>query len=94
MAKKDDNSIRNFQEIVLKPLLEQPTNVHDLLRLTGSDLVERIDFDELTGLSTTLISDAYRNVESDVLLIAPFRVGERKGGTRRVLLYVLIKHQS
>src|SRR5262245_38370115 len=74
----------------MKLLLQEPANVHDLLRLTGSDLVDQIDFCHLTPDPTTFVQRDYHHLESDVVLRAPLKTG--KG--RSLLIWILIEHQT
>jgi hypothetical protein len=85
--------IRQFQENGLKLLLEDPRNAEDLLRLTDSDLVARLDCDRLELVRTTFVQRDYRHVEADLVLRAPLR--SRRGRRRQVVwIYILIEHQS
>ena len=86
--------VRQFPENGIKLLLEQPSNVHDLLTLTESALLPLIEFDRLQLVRTTFVARDFRHVEADVVLTAPLRL--RSGANRRtvVWLYVLIEHQS
>ena len=86
--------MRQFPENGMKLLLEDPANVQDLLRLTQSDLLPLIDFDQLQLVRTTYVARDFRHVEADVVLTAPLR---SPGAARRrtvVWLYLLIEHQS
>ena len=85
---------RQFPENGVKLLLENSSNVRDLLNLTGTNLVDLIDFDHLTRIPTTFVERDYRQVESDVVLRAPLR--HRKGARPQIAItvYILIEHQS
>jgi len=84
---------RQFPENGMKLLLQNPRNVHDLLVLAGRDLVQLIDTDRMRPVQTTFVRRDYRHVESDIVLVAPYR--HRRGRSRRQLLvYILIEHQS
>jgi hypothetical protein len=86
--------VRHFRENGLKLLLEQPGNARDLLALTGTRLLDRIDFRRLTVERTTYVLSDYRHVASDLVLRAPFRAGSGRRDWRSILLYILIEHQS
>jgi hypothetical protein len=81
---------RNFNENGMKLMLEHRYNVRDLLRLTQTDLAGRLNFRRLTREPTTYVQRDYRHVESDLLFQAPYR---RRSG-QRVVIYILIEHQS
>ncbi|HUG89938.1 MAG TPA: Rpn family recombination-promoting nuclease/putative transposase, partial [Planctomycetaceae bacterium] len=88
---------RQFPENGLKLLLETPANVRELLQLTGTKLIDLIDFDRLTRSRTTFVARDFRHVEADVVLRAPVRPPRRRGKAARsgsVLVYILIEHQS
>jgi hypothetical protein len=77
----------------MKQLLTSGGNVRDLLTLAGSDLVERIGFDQLAVDLTQYVTADYRHLASDVVLTVPLR--PRRGRRKRPLwLSILIEHQS
>jgi predicted transposase YdaD len=84
---------RQFPENGLKQLLQQPTNVRELLTLARAPLRDRIDFNALTVDPTTYVTADYRHVSSDLVLTAPLRPvrGKRR---RRLSLTILLEHQS
>lgn len=86
--------VRHFPENGMKLLLEHPGNVEDLLRLTGTELADLIDFRRLKRDPTTYVERDYRHVESDLVLVAPLKGARSQGKHRKVLIYVLIEHQS
>jgi hypothetical protein len=83
--------IRHFRENGLKLLLQDPGNARDLMALTATRLLDRLDFAHMTVDPTTYIAADYRHLTSDLVLKVPFR-GRRGRGTLTV--YVLIEHQS
>jgi ElaB/YqjD/DUF883 family membrane-anchored ribosome-binding protein len=85
--------VRHFPENGLKVLLENPDNVRDVLGILDVKVLPRIDFKRMTVERTHFVQRDYRHLESDVVLQAPLRTG-RKGRQRRVLIYILIEHQS
>jgi hypothetical protein len=86
--------VRQFSENGLKLLLENPLNVVDLLGLSVPDIIEMIDPAQLKTVQTTFVQSDYRHVESDVVLVAPLRRARTKRLLRRLLIYILIEHQS
>jgi hypothetical protein len=86
--------IRHFRENGLKLLLQHPGNARDLLALSGTSLLDRIDFAHMTVDPTTYIASDYRHLTSDLVLQAPFRSGTGRQTLRSILLYILIEHQS
>lgn len=93
--KRVEEFVRHFPENGMKLLLQHPLNVRDLLRIAGSDLVDRIDFDSLQLDATTYVQRDYRHVESDVVLRGTMK-GEDSRRKRRpaLLIYILIEHQT
>ena len=83
--------IRLFHQNGLKLLFEDPHNVHDLLDLTGLEILDLIDFDRMTLDPTTYVQRDYRHVEADLVLRAPLR---GFGGKRRITIYMLLERQS
>lgn len=86
--------VRQFGENGLKLLLENPLNVVDLLRLGAADIVPMIETEQLRTVQTTFVQSDYRHVESDIVLVAPLRRAKTKRMLRRLLIYILIEHQS
>jgi hypothetical protein len=86
--------VRQFSENGLKLLLEDPRNVPDLLAIIRVRLLHRIDFDRMTRIRTTFVQRDYRHVEADVVLRAPLRRSGPQRRQRRVMIYILIEHQS
>ena len=87
--------VRNFPENGMKLLLENPGNVKDLLLLTGEDLVRRINLDRIHLLPTSFVTGEYRNISSDVVLMAPLREGHESLSRRQnLMIAILIEHQS
>jgi hypothetical protein len=83
--------IRHFRENGLKLLLENPANARELLALTATRWLERMDFARMAVDPTTYIAADYRHLASDLVLRVPFRT---PGGRRTITLYLLIEHQS
>ena len=85
--------IRQFKENGAKMLLEHPANVRDMLSLMHTPWLDEIDFRHMEQIKTTFIRRDYRHLESDIVLTAPL-VGPRKSSPKKLLIYVLIEHQS
>jgi hypothetical protein len=94
VAEKLPQIVRQFSQNGLKLLLENPLNVVDLLGLSAPDIVGMFDPGQLKTVQATFVQSDYRHVESDVVLVAPLRHAKRKRLLRRLLIYVLIEHQS
>ena len=85
--------VRNFPENGPKLLLENPANVRELLILLHEPHVDAIDFAALTVERTHFVQPDYAHVALDILLKAPFRMGNGKVA-RTIFIYLLIEHQS
>ena len=83
--------VRHFRENGLKLLLERPANARELLGLTATRLVDRMDFGRMRIDPTTYIAADYRHLACDLVLEVPFRTGR---GRESITLYILIEHQS
>jgi predicted transposase YdaD len=90
-ASRVEQIIRHFRENGLKLLLENPANARELMALTATRLLERMDFARRTIDPTTYIAADYRHLASDLVLKVPFRT---RRGRRTITLYILIEHQS
>ncbi len=86
--------VRNFPQNGYKILLTEPGNLQDLLRMTGTPLVSGMGFDRLRVEKTTYVAEDFRHLESDVVVTVPFRPAQAGGRGRRLLLYILIEHQT
>lgn len=78
----------------MKFLLENPRNVEELLTLTGSALIDSLDWSRATLDRTTYVQRDYRHVEADVVLRVPMRRTRGGRSRRQLLIYLLIEHQS
>ena len=66
-------------------------NVRGLLEIVAGELVELIDFSQLSQINRSFIPDNLREQESDLVFSVPLR-GESE--TDELLIYILIEHQS
>lgn len=85
-----DIPIEHFPDRSAKWLLEDSNHVRGLLEIVASDLVDRLDFRQLSHVNTTFIPDNLRQQESDIVYSVPFR-GEDETG--EVWIYILIEHR-
>src|ERR1019366_5245854 len=85
--------VRNFPENGLKVVLGNSGNIHDLLQLLDVQLLPRIDFTKMHPVPGHFVGRDYRHLESDLVLQAPVRPAEAES-EQRVILYILIEHQS
>ena len=83
--------IENFADRSSRWLFENKENVRGLIEIVASELVEHLDFTQLTQLNRSFVSDTLREQESDILYSVPFH-GETR--TDELLIYILIEHQS
>jgi hypothetical protein len=65
--------VRQFASNGLKYLFSRGDNVADLLRWRVPDLAARIDFARMEVQADTFVAPGFTQMESDVLLRAPFR---------------------
>jgi len=88
-----EQTVRQFPENGMKHLLQNTHNIRDLLALAARDFIQRMDTDHMRLISTTFVKRDYRHIESDVVLVAPYR-NTRSRGARKLVVYILIEHQS
>ena len=94
-----ETEIRNFFDIPIEHfpdrsarwLLQDKENVQGLIEIVASELAELIDFNRLTQLNRSFVSDALREQESDIVFRVPFQRGVE---ANELLIYILIEHQS
>ena len=86
--------VRHFHQNRLKFMLEHSGNVRDLLQLLDVQLLPRIDFSQMHVVPGRFIARDYRHLESDLVLQAPIQSGAAGTKHRRIILYILIEHQS
>jgi hypothetical protein len=73
--------VRRFPENGLKQVLTRSANLRELLTLTRTALLPRLDFQALQVDPTTYVTAEYRHVCSDLVLTLPLRPtakGKRK----------------
>ena len=79
-----------FPDRSAKWLLSNTDNLHGLLEIIGSDLVDSLDFRKVQRVNTTFIADNLREQESDLVFLLPFREADET----EVMIYILLEHQS
>jgi hypothetical protein len=84
--------VRRFANNSFRYLFRQPDNVAELVRWRKPKIAQHIDFSRLTVQPDTFITPGFTELESDVLLRAPWRgEGEEAG---QIQVFILIEHQS
>ena len=84
--------VRGFANHSFRYLFRQANNVADLVRWCTPKIAQRIDFTQLEVQPDSFIAPGFTELESDVLLRAPWRSGRGPGGAIQV--FILIEHQS
>jgi hypothetical protein len=83
--------VRKFANNSFRYLFRQPDNVADLVRWRTPQIAASIDFAHLAVQADTFIAPGFTELESDVLLRAPWRSGRKSA---QVQVFILIEHQS
>ena len=86
-----DIRIEQFPDRSARWLFEDRENVRGLLEIVATELVERIDFSQITQINSSFVPDNLREQESDMVFSVPFQ-GESE--SEELLIYILIEHQS
>ena len=89
--KRQFEKLHQFPDRSLRALLQNETNVTALLEMIVPDLAAQMDFQALSPAERSLLSETLREREADLLYRVPFLTEK---GTREVLIYILIEHQS
>ena len=84
-------SVAHYPDRSTRWLFQFRENVQGLIGIMAPELVDAIDFDRLTSLNRTFISEVLREQESDIVYQVPFQVA---GETEELIIYILIEHQS
>ncbi len=84
-------SIAHFPDRSTRWLFQYRENVEGLIAILAPYLAGSIDFDRLTPVNRTFISEELREQESDIVYQVPF---QGASGTEDLLIYILIEHQS
>jgi hypothetical protein len=83
--------VRQFASNSFKFLFQRGDNVADLLRWRVPHLARRVDLGQLTVEPETFIAPSFTQLESDVLLRAPFR---KRSEGELIEVFILLEHQS
>lgn len=92
--KRLEQLVRQFKENGIKMLLEHSENVRELISVLSDPWSGRIDFAHMELVKTTFIRRDFRHVESDIVLTAPLLDRRGRRTRKKLLIYVLIEHQS
>jgi hypothetical protein len=84
--------VRQFASNSFKFLFQRGDNVADLLRWRVPRIARRIDLAGLLVEQETFVAPSFTQLESDVLLRAPFRQRSRAG--ELIEVFILLEHQS
>ncbi len=84
--------VREFANNSFRYLFRQVDNVADLLHWREPKIARGIDFTQMAVQPETFIAPTFAQLESDVILRAPFRIRRGKGGS--IEIFILIEHQS
>src|ERR1700724_2769459 len=84
--------VRGFANYSFRYLFCQSDNVADLVRWRKPKIAQSIDFSRLVVQPDTFITPGFTELESDVLLRAPWRTQSDEAG--EIQVFILIEHQS
>src|SRR5436309_1868553 len=83
--------VRGFANNSFRYLFRQQDNVADLLRWRKPKIARGIDFSQMAVQPDTFITPGFTELESDVLLRAPWRT---EGEPGEIQVFILVEHQS
>lgn len=86
-----DIRIEHFPERSARWLFQDRENVRGLVEIVAGELVELIDFNQLSQINRSFIPDNLREQESDLVFSVPL---QSESETDELLIYILIEHQS
>ena len=86
-----DIRIEHFPDRSARWLFQDKENVRGLVEIVAGELVELIDFNQLSQINRSFIPDNLREQESDLVFSVPLR---SESETDELLIYILIEHQS
>ena len=84
--------VRQFASNSFKFLFQRGDNVADLLRWRLPRIARRVDLGQLAVEPETFVAPSFTQLESDVLLRAPFR--KRSSAGELIEVFILLEHQS
>lgn len=86
-----DIRIEHFPDRSTRWLFQDKENIRGLLEIVAGELVELIDFSQLSQINRNFIPDNLREQESDLVFGVLLR---NESETDDLLIYILIEHQS
>ncbi len=86
-----DIRVEHFPDRSARWLFHDKENVRGLLEIVAGELVELIDFNQLTQINRSFIPDNLREQESDLVFSVPLH---SESEPDELLIYILIEHQS
>ena len=86
-----DIPVEHFPDRSARWLFQDKENIRGLLEIVANELVELIDFSQLSQINRSFIPDNLREQESDLVFSVPL-VSE--SDSEELLIYILIEHQS
>lgn len=86
-----DIRIEHFPDRSARWLFQDKENVRGLLEIAAGELVELIDFNQLSQINRSFIPNNLREQESDLVFSVPLC---SESETDELLIYILIEHQS
>jgi predicted transposase/invertase (TIGR01784 family) len=86
-----DIRIEHFPDRSARWLFQDKENVRGLVEIVAGELVELIDFSQLSQINRSFIPDNLREQESDLVFSVPL---QSESETDKLLIYILIEHQA
>jgi hypothetical protein len=86
-----DIRIEHFPDRSARWLFQDKENVRGLVEIVAGELVELIDFSQLSQINRSFIPDNLREQESDLVFSVPL---QSESETDELLIYILIEHQA
>ena len=86
-----DGRVEHFADRSVRRLLQNKENMRGLVEIVAGDLAALIDFSQLVPLPRSLLPEALREQEADVVFRVPFK---SRTPTDELLIYLLVEHQS
>ena len=86
-----DIRIEHFPDRSARWLFQDKENVRGLVEIVAGELVELIDFSQLSQINRSFIPDNLREQESDLVFSVPL---QSESEADELLIYILIEHQS
>jgi hypothetical protein len=91
MSEAEQLPLHNFPDHAIRQLLEDHSNLQELLGRIIPRIAAHLDFPRMQPLPRTFWREDWRGRESDLLFRIPYRSGE---GEHEVLVVILLEHQS